>query len=550
MKIAIAQLNPIVGDVDGNFLKLEETVSAFAGVSDIVVFPELFLTGYPPRDLLERPEFLDRVGDALNRAQVLSRKYPETGILFGAPGEVQARGRRFLRNSAFFLEKGKTLHRHDKVLLPAYDVFDETRYFEPADNIATFEFRGEKIGVTICEDMWNDPGLITERNYDIDPMEELEKSGATLLVNISASPFYSGKEDLRYNLVRNHARKYGVPFVFVNQVGGNDELVFDGRSICVGASGEVVHLSPMFRESVDIVDLEEAIAPIEYSASDRIGALHDALQLGISDYVRKCGFKKAVVGLSGGIDSSVVCVLAVKALGSDNVLGVAMPSGYSSPESLSLARDLAGRLGIGLTSVPISEIYSSYRKLLDNEFGVPDAERVEVYLQNIQARIRGALLMAFSNKLGYILLSTGNKSETAVGYCTLYGDMAGGLAAISDVPKTMVYKLAEYMNREKEIIPREIFDRPPSAELSPGQLDRDALPPYEILDGILQLYVEEAISPGEIVKKGYEPDTVKWVVNAVCSNEYKRRQAPPGLKVTTKAFGMGRRMPIASKYGL
>ncbi len=445
-----------------------------------------------------------------------------------------------------------------KSLLPAYDVFDETRYFDSALEIDVIPFKGEMLGVSICEDMWNDPHLWPGRPYAFDPVEKLAARGATVLINLSASPFYSGKEEDRLRLIQNHAKKHSVPFVFVNQVGGNDELVFDGRSIVVDGKGAPVEIMSSFCEEVQTVDTTESGKKDLYVPQEEIAAVHDALVLGVKDYLRKCGFTKAIIGLSGGIDSAVTCAIAKEALGSENVLGVAMPSVYSAQESESYSRKLAENLDIDFKTVAISEIYDAYLGSLEKEFesrkncsrpeAAPTEEEVGVELQNIQARIRGNILMAFSNKFGHLLLTTGNKSELAVGYCTLYGDMAGGLAVISDVPKTMVYELAEYLNRNSEVIPEEIITRVPSAELKPDQTDQDTLPPYDILDKILMNYLEDGYSAERLIGSGFDAQTVKWVIGAVNENEYKRRQAPPGLKVTTKAFGIGRRIPIAAKY--
>ncbi|KQC15704.1 MAG: NAD synthetase, partial [Methanosaeta sp. SDB] len=399
----------------------------------------------------------------------------------------------------------------------------------------------------ICEDAWNDPALWPTRLYSFDPIEALAKMGATLLINISASPFHLGKERVRFGLIRRHAKKYGIPFVYVNQVGGNDELIFDGSSLCIDGNGNAIKVFPSFEEAVGIADLTARGRPDMQPANGEIESLRKALVLGIRDYARKCGFSKAVVGLSGGIDSAVTCCLAAEALGGLNVLGVSMPSPYTSTESRDLSIKLAKNLGIEFEEIFISEIYRSYVESLKAHLGLP-VDEVDVTLENVQARIRGNVLMAISNRFGHLVLSTGNKSEIAVGYCTLYGDLSGGLAAISDVPKTMVYRLAEQINRDGEIIPTEIIKRPPSAELKPDQKDQDTLPTYDVLDTILHQYVEEGLSAGDIIDLGFDADTVNWVARAVKRNEYKRKQVPPGLKVTTKAFGTGRRMPIAARY--
>ncbi len=546
MKLAIAQVNPVVGDIEGNIRKLTETLLHFDKERpDLVLFPELFLTGYPPRDLLERQWFIERTGEAIARVKELSMDYPETGILLGAPTRNSRKSGKALYNSALLICNGETLFTRHKSLLPTYDVFDEARYFEPASGVETVQFRGELLGISVCEDAWNDQGMWDNRDYGYDPIEELAKQGATLMINISASPFQVGKDELRFKTISNHARKHGVPFIYVNQVGGNDELVFDGRSICLDKKGEPMKVLPAFEETLVTVDTAVPGSPGKFTPMDRTGSIHGALVTGIRDYMRKCGFQKAILGLSGGIDSAVVCCLAVEALGKQNVVGVTMPSPYSSPGSIADSRKLAENLGIEFKVIPISDIYTAYLGSLAEHFRDRETDIAE---ENIQARIRGTIVMALSNKFGYLLLSTGNKSEMAVGYCTLYGDMSGGLSPISDVPKTVVYDLARYFNREREIIPEATITKPPSAELRPDQLDQDTLPPYDVLDGILNYYVDEGYSPEDIIKKGYDGETVRWVIRNVNRNEYKRKQAAPGLKVTSKAFGIGRRMPIAAKY--
>ena len=549
MKVAIAQLNPVVGDVEGNLEKATKTLSRFEGKADLLVFPELFLAGYPPRDLLKRASFIRKVQAALDQLVEVSGDLPRTGIVIGAPvstGKDEGAG---LYNSAFLICGGEVLAVQHKSLLPTYDVFDETRYFDPAPEINVVPFRDEVLGISICEDAWNDPALWPTRLYSFDPIEALAKMKATLLINISASPFHLGKERVRFGLISRHARKYGMPFVYANQVGGNDELIFDGSSFCIDGEGNAIEIFPSFEEKVGIADIAARGRPDLQPADDEIGALRKGLVLGVRDYARKCGFSKAVVGLSGGIDSAVTCALAAEALGSSNVLGVSMPSPYTSTESRDLSMRLAKNLGIEFDEIFISEIYRSYVGSLKGHIGLSgDEVDVDVTLENIQARIRGNFLMAISNRFGHLVLSTGNKSEIAVGYCTLYGDLSGGLAAISDVPKTMVYKLAEQINRNGEIIPTEIIRRPPSAELKPDQKDQDTLPPYDVLDSILHHYVEDGLSAVEIIDLGFNADTVSWVARAVKRNEYKRKEVPPGLKVTTKAFGTGRRMPIAARY--
>jgi len=547
MKVTIAQMNPVIGDIDGNLAKIVNTLSQCSTNSpDLLIFPELFLAGYPPRDLLERSWFTKKIQEAIHELMKISMKYPQIGILFGAPLPTGKNFGKGLYNSALLIYQGQTLLSQHKSLLPTYDVFDEARYFDPAPEIYTVSFKDEMLGISICEDAWNYPELCLRRNYPFDPIQVLAEKGATLLINISASPFNIGKEEIRYRIIRNHAKKHKLPFIFVNQIGANDELIFDGRSIFVDRLGEPVEIFPSFKEHIQTVDTSLSGKPGLYVPQDKIESVYDGLVLGIRDYMRKCGFSKAIIGLSGGIDSSVTACLAKEAIGSENVLGVSMPSPYSSKGSVEDSKRLAENLGIQFKVIPISPIYYSYIHSLREHLQV--GEDVDVSLENIQARIRGNILMALSNKFGSLVLSTGNKSELAVGYCTLYGDMTGGLAVISDVPKTMVYKLAHYINRESEIIPNEIIEKAPSAELRFNQKDQDTLPPYDILDQILHYYVDEGYSMKDILNLNFDPEIVKWVVRTVDRNEYKRRQAPPGLKVTTKAFGMGRRMVIAAKY--
>jgi NAD+ synthase (glutamine-hydrolysing) len=542
----MAQLNPTIGDFAGNVEKLERTLAACANEApDLVVFPELYLCGYPPRDLLERAWFIYQSMDAVTRVREVSRRYPGMGLLVGVPLPTNRLTGKGLYNAALLIEDGRVLQQQNKSLLPTYDVFDEARYFDPAQTTSVVPFHGERLGISICEDAWTDPELWLRPPYDFDPIGALAEAGATTLVNISASPFWAGKEEIRYRLLSNHARKHGLPLVFVNQVGANDELVFDGRSLYLDRSGSPCAVFPSFAERVQTVDTDRSDCVEVYQAQSTIGSVHQALVLGIRDYLRKTGFRQVVLGLSGGIDSALTCALAVAALGPENVIGVTMPAPYSSSGSVEDSRQLARNLGIRLLEIPISEVFAAYLKTLTPflEGRAPDVTE-----ENIQSRIRGNTLMALSNKFGYLVLTTGNKSELAVGYCTLYGDMSGGLAVIADVPKTMVYELARYMNRNGEIIPQASLTKPPSAELRPNQTDQDTLPPYDILDGILKLYVDEGRSLAEIVEQGYERETVRWVLRAVDRNEYKRWQAAPGLKVTSKAFGMGRRMPVAARY--
>ncbi len=542
----MAQLNPTVGDIAGNLEKLFGTMKQVQDESpDLIVFPELFLVGYPPQDLLERKWFIDNVEKAIEEIVKTSQYNPNTGIIFGAPLRTHKTTGRGLYNSALFIYRGKVIGVQHKSLLPTYDVFDEARYFDPAPEIIVVKFKDEVIGMSICEDAWNIPELWHRHYYDFDPIEILAQKGASLIINISASPFTMGKEEIRFNIVRNHARKHKVPFIFVNQIGSNDELIFDGRSMGVDKMGEPFEIFSPFVERIKTIDTHTKGTRGGYKAQGHIESVYEALILGVRDYMRKCGFKKAIVGLSGGIDSALVACIAKESIGKENILGVTMPGPFSSKGSIEDSRKLAQNLGVEFKVIPINEAYDSYLKTLKNEFA---AESAEITEENIQARIRGNILMALSNKFGYLVLATGNKSELAVGYCTLYGDMTGGLAVISDVPKTMVYQLARFVNRNKEIIPQTIIEKPPSAELKPNQRDQDTLPPYEILDPILFYYIEEGYSKEEIVNLNFDEKTVEWVIKAVYKNEYKRSQAAPGLKVTSKAFGIGRRMPIAAKF--
>lgn len=546
MRVTLAQLNPIVGDVQGNLARIMQIMAEVAADKpDLVVFSELFLTGYPPRDLLFRPAFIERTREAVDRLTKASAQHPETGILFGAPWSANKNAGNRLYNAAILVYRGQRVAAQCKSLLPTYDVFDEARYFAPASEVKTIPFRGEVLGVSVCEDAWNVPELWPRWGvYTFDPIEALARKGATLFINISASPFSVGKPGLRYQIIRRHAARHGVPFIYVNQVGANDELIFDGWSLCLDAHGAVTAAFPSFQEHVQTVDTAATGASEPCRAQEKIESVHDALVLGIRDYMRKCGFSKAVVALSGGIDSAVTCCLAAEAVGPDNVIGVSMPSPYSSQASVDDAKALADNLGVRLELIPISGILEAYLKALRPSLGAEQG----VTEENIQARIRGNIVMAFSNRFGYLVLTTGNKSELAVGYCTLYGDMSGGLSVLSDVPKTMVYELAEHINSRSPVIPQAIIEKPPSAELKPGQVDQDTLPPYPVLDKIIHHYVENQYSANEIIAKGFDPETVRWVVRAIDRNEYKRRQAAPGLKVTSKAFGIGRRMPVAAKY--
>lgn len=544
MRITLAQINPVVGDITGNTRRLLDVAEQFHQETDLIVFPELYLVGYPPRDLLEKSGFMQRTREALHDIIRASRAYPETGILFGMPRESNLNSGKGLYNSAVLVCGGELLFQQHKSLLPFYDVFDESRYFDPAPRVETFIFKGNCLGISICEDAWNVPEMLPSgQKYRFDPQQKLGEEGVDIFINISASPYYLSKEDMRYEIFRRHASKYGIPFIYVNQIGANDELIFDGRSMAINERGQILERLPAFQEAIVTVDTKGK--PKSKMDEEQMESLYKALALGIRDYFKKTGFCHAIIGLSGGIDSALTAVMAVEALGRENVLGISMPSQYSSEGSVADSQSLAINLGIELKIIPIMPIYEAYMHSLRNHFAGQDPDITE---ENIQARIRGNLLMAFSNKQGGMVLSTGNKSELAVGYCTLYGDMCGGLSVLSDVPKTAVYKLCRYINREKEIIPVATLEKEPSAELRPDQKDQDTLPPYEILDAILNDYIEENLSTAEIISRGYDTDTVQWVVRAVNRNEYKRKQAAPGLKVSSKAFGMGRRMPVAAKF--
>lgn len=545
MKITIAQLNPVVGDLRHNLDRMSIALEdARQEASDLLVLPELYLVGYPPRDLLQMPWFIEAIDRAVDQVLSLSSRYPETGILFGLPRPNRRTGTG-LSNSALLVQAGHIVGSQDKTLLPTYDVFDETRYFDPSGPVAVMPFKDQRLGISICEDAWNDPEFWPHQVYTRDPISELADQGATLLINLSASPFQVGKEETRYHLLSGHARRHRLPFIYVNQIGANDELIFDGRSMMLDRLGQLLWLGKAFGEEMKTIDLHAPMVGYDFVPQDKTASLYQALTLGIRDYMAKSGFKKAVLGLSGGIDSAVTACLAASAVGTENVLGISMPSPYSSTGSVDDSRKLAENLGIEFDVLPISQIFSSYRELLHPHWP-PGAENLAE--ENIQARIRGNLLMAFSNRLGYLVLSTGNKSEMAVGYCTLYGDMSGGLSVLSDVPKFMVYQLADYINRSQEVIPGQIIVKPPSAELRPDQLDQDSLPPYEILDQILHYYIEENLSTEQLAARGFDENTVMWIVRQVDRNEYKRRQAALGLKVSSKAFGWGRRMPIAAHW--
>ena len=544
MRIALLQLNAIIGAYDKNRARLEEAYrEALAKGAELVLAPELFLCGYPPRDLLLRDDFVQRGLDCL---EALTKSVGDIPLITGYVDRNPARPGRALRNAAAVIQNGRIIQRVVKSLLPTYDVFDEDRYFEPAEKVFPVEINGHKIAVTICEDIWNDADFWPERRYRCDPIRELIDAGAKLIVNISASPWQRGKEATRLAMLQRVARDEKVPLVQVNMVGANDELIFDGHSVALNAQGEVLALGAGFAEQVLVVDTEAAPSvPALALPINQEEQLYRALVLGVRDYVGKCGFKSVVLGLSGGIDSALVAVIAAEALGAEKVWGVSLPSRYSSEGSLSDAAQLAKKLGIRYDVLPIAEPVVEVEKTLEGVFHgrTPDATE-----ENIQSRLRGLLLMALSNKFGPLVLTTGNKSELAVGYCTLYGDMCGALAVIADVLKTEIYALARWINRDGEIIPWNTIEKPPSAELRPDQTDQDSLPPYDLLDRILHHYVVNDADPKMLVSEEIPIETVRDVLNKIVFSEYKRRQAAPGLKVSPRAFGMGRRVPIAQGF--
>lgn len=546
MEIGLVQLNPVIGDFEKNCDKIIQWAGAAKDRGcDLVIFPELAVSGYPPQDLLERNSFLDAHEKAVAR---LIGELPDLDVMFGCFEKRNGQGGKKLFNSALVVRKGKVIFRARKQLLPSYDVFDETRYFEPGQTPRLYELKNLKFGVTVCEDVWSEE----VKEYNVEPVEELfslaSGRGETLngLINISASPFQRNKEEARKAIFEKVSRRYKVPFLYCNQVGGQDSLLFDGRSLVMDRNGEVIAQAQGFQEDMIVVDSRTWQGEMKGAPSiSAQAAVYQGLVMGVRDYIRKCNFSSVVLGLSGGIDSALTAAIAVDALGPENVLGVALPSPYSSPDSFEDAKKLAENLGCRFEVIPISDLFDCFRSSLDPLFAGLDEDLTE---QNLQARIRGNLLMALSNKFGHLLLTTGNKSEMAVGYCTLYGDMSGGLAVISDVPKQLVYELAEYVNRNREIIPARIISKAPTAELKADQTDQDDLPPYEILDQVLEFHLEEGEGCDEIVARGFEEPIVRDILRRVRINEYKRKQAPLGLKVTTKAFGCGRRYPNVQNY--
>jgi NAD+ synthetase len=544
MKIALAQINSTVGDFAGNIDRIVKFARrAQERGADLVVFPELALCGYPPRDLVERPGFIRKSEAELER---LAGLLPPIATLVGYVRRSNAVQGKAAADAAALIKDGRVALDYTKILLPFYDVFDESRYFEPGQAIGLQAFNGFKLGITICEDVWNDKHFWKKQLYTRDPVEESVRAGANLLLNIASSPYSTEKFQLRHDMLKTIADTRHIPVVYVNQVGGNDQLVFDGSSMAFDANGELRARARSFDEDLVVFNTSDHHLEIHPAPASETEAVYQALKLGVHDYVLKCGFQKVIVGLSGGIDSSLVATLAADALGAENVTGVGMPGPYSSAGSVRDAEALARNLRIDFRIIPITPIFEAYLTALDPAF---EGQPRDVTEENIQARVRGNVLMALSNKFGSLVLSTGNKSELAVGYCTLYGDMAGGLAAIADVPKIMVYDLARYVNRAGERIPLACLEKPPSAELRPNQTDQDSLPPYEVLDAILRDYIEEAMSSQEIAEKHrLDLSLVKEAIRKVNGAEYKRQQAPPTLKVTAKAFGMGRRYPIVQKY--
>ncbi len=560
MKIALAQINPTVGDIAGNADKISRCIArARAQDATLVVFPELAIIGYPPKDLLLKPAVINQCVQAIH---ALAASCTDIAALIGYPCPSDEDQGRSLYNAAALCHGGRVAHRFVKTLLPTYDVFDERRYFEPGTQPQVATLDGVRIGVSICEDLWNDAELLPRRLYHEDPIQALAKDGAQVLINCSASPFVIGKHAFRLQLLGAAAKRHQLPIVFCNQFGGNDELVFDGNSCVLAADAGVLGHAKDFESDLLVVDVpmgQEQATPGQRveTAQEGIASAYHALVLGLGDYCRKCGFKSIVLGLSGGIDSALCAALAAAALGAENVIGVAMPSRYSSEGSLADARELAERLKIRFSTVPINDAHEAFERMLGPHLEGLPADATE---ENVQARTRGVILMALSNKLGAMLVSTGNKSELAVGYCTLYGDMAGGLAVLSDVPKTLVYELAKWINDSPDsplrkhhngsVIPESSITKPPSAELRPDQTDQDSLPPYDVLDQIIERYVEQEQSTGQIIEAmpAAGADTIRRIVRLIDLNEYKRKQAAPGLKITGRAFGFGRRMPIAQRY--
>jgi NAD+ synthase (glutamine-hydrolysing) len=543
VKIALGQINPTVGDFSGNAAKIIEfSRRAQAAGAGLILFSELSVCGYPPRDLVERPSFVARNRESAERIAEQTRGI---SVICGLVTPAESDAGKSVMNSAALLQDGKIAFVQSKMLLPTYDVFDEMRNFAPAKKQELFPFCGKRMALTICEDAWNDKQFWIKRLYTVDPVEALIREGGNVVLNISASPFWIGKRELRHDMLASIARQHKVPVAMVNQIGGNDSLIFDGSSIVLNAEGETIAQARSFEEDLIYFDSQTLTGDLHEQIAGDDASVYSALVVGTRDYIQKCGFSQAIVGLSGGIDSALTAVIAADAVGAENVIGVGMPGPYSSPGSIEDARTLAENLGIRFELLSINCAVEAYRQTLKGVFA---NHKEDVTEENIQSRARGMLLMALSNKFGAIVLSTGNKSELGVGYCTLYGDMAGGLAVISDVPKTLVYKLAHYVNSRRPVIPEATIEKPPSAELRPDQKDSDSLPPYQILDAVLEDYVEDAHSAERIADdRGFDIDVVRRVVRMVDCAEYKRQQAAPGIKISPKAFGYGRRFPIAAK---
>lgn len=544
MKIGLGQVNPIVGDFTGNAAKIIDfSRRAMSSGASLVMFPELAVCGYPPRDLVEKNSFVRRNEEVLQQIAAETRGIT---VICGFVSAARAETGKSVMNSAAVLRDGEISLVQSKRLLPTYDVFDEMRNFAAADQQTLFSLCGKSVALTICEDAWNDKQFWNRRLYQVDPVEELMSAGGNLLVNISASPFWVGKRELRHEMLSALARRYKVPVAMCNQVGGNDSLLFDGSSVVVAPDGKIVAQAKSFEEDLVFFDTETMTGDMHQQVQGDDASAYSALVLGTRDYVRKCGFRRVIVGLSGGIDSALTATIAVDALGAESVIGVGMPGPYSSQGSIDDARALAENLGIRFELIPIGQIYESYLGSLKSSFA---GMKPDVTEENIQARARGGVLMALSNKFNALVLTTGNKSELAVGYCTLYGDMVGGLAVISDVPKTLVYRLSRYANSRRPVIPQATIEKPPSAELRPDQKDSDSLPPYEVLDVILDDYIEHYRSAEEIAEgRNFSLDLVRAVIRLVERAEYKRQQAAPGIKISEKAFGIGRRFPIAAKH--
>jgi NAD+ synthase (glutamine-hydrolysing) len=543
VKIALGQINPTVGDFSGNAEKIIDfSRRAQVAGAGLILFPELSVCGYPPRDLVERPSFVARNRETVDR---IAAETNGIAVICGLVTPAEAETGKSVMNSAALLRDGRLAFLQSKMLLPTYDVFDEMRNFAPARSQDLFDFCGNRMALTICEDAWNDKDFWNKRLYGTDPIEALLRSGGNFVLNISASPFWLGKRELRTNMLATIARNDRVPVVMVNQVGGNDSLLFDGSSLVLNREGKVIAQGKSFEEDLIYFDSATLEGEVHEQIEGEEASAFAALVLGTRDYTRKCGFKQVVIGLSGGIDSALTAAIATEAVGPENVTGVGMPGPYSSQGSIDDARKLAANLGIRFEVLPIEDIYNSYRATLKGVFA---GLKEDVTEENIQARARGTLLMALSNKFNAIVLSTGNKSELAVGYCTLYGDMVGGLAVISDVPKTLVYRISHYVNSRRPVIPQDSLEKPPSAELRPNQKDSDSLPPYDVLDAILEDYVEESHSAAQIAQdRGFDIELVKRVTRMIDRAEYKRQQAAPGIKISAKAFGYGRRLPIAAK---